>query len=419
MNDDSSFMTDNWDANRAAQHLSRKAALFDAFGRFRISTPETIFDSKLSVGKLPIFWDELVSGGAQSLHVPVDSCVRMSVSGNGDLAIRQTRQSWNYQPGKSQLGIMTFKMPTAQGVTSRAGLFHGLHAAPQNVLDGIYFEIENGVAYCCISKGSLSGGVVSTTRIPQGSWNLDRLDGTGPSARVADWSKAQILMIDYQWLGVGGVRFGFEVDSVMVYVHEFMHAGLVQAVDMQSGTQPIRYEIRSSGGAGSMDHICSSVASEAGTKRTGVTTSEDTNGTLVSCAAGSTQMLMAIRLSASQPNVQLLIESIHVLNTAANTSVRYVLLHNPTIVGTPNWQTSANSVLEVWKNSGQNITMSGGTQLASGYASKDTREANKVTDPSVGPGVGIDGTPDIIALGIESIGGTSTCSGAIGVRQLV
>ena len=40
-------------------------------------------------------------------------------------------------------------------------------------------------------------------------------------------------------------------------------------------------------------------------------------------------------------------------------------------------------------------------------------------DPSVNPGVGIAGAPDIVALGIESIGGTSTCSGELGFRQLV
>jgi len=41
------------------------------------------------------------------------------------------------------------------------------------------------------------------------------------------------------------------------------------------------------------------------------------------------------------------------------------------------------------------------------------------TSPNTNPGVSIAGTPDIVALGIESIGGTSSCSGGIGFRQLV
>ena len=78
-----------------------------------------------------------------------------------------------------------------------------------------------------------------------------------------------------------------------------------------------------------------------------------------------------------------------------------------------------NSPAEVWRNAGTNITMSGGTILASGYSSRDNRDIAETTAPSVHPGMSINGTADIVALGIESIGGTSSCSGGLGIRQLV
>lgn len=408
-----------WGPQRPTPHLSRTSPLFDAFGRLRVGQLETLFDSKLSYGKLPILWDEVVSANASSTHVEVDSCVNLAVTANNAYAIRQTRQRWNYQPGKSQLLTCTFKMPTAAGVTSRVGLVHGNNAAPHAIHDGVFFEVADGVASVNIVKGTESGGVVTTEKALQSEWNMDRLDGNGPSGKVADWSKAQILFLDFQWLGIGGVRFGFEVDSVVVYVHEFFHAGAVNSVYMHNGTQPIRYEIRSTGGSGTLSQICSSVSSEGGSQKTGITTAIDTNGTLVSCAAGSVQMLLAIRIAQSNPDVQLLIEKLYALNTAANTAYRWVLIWNPTITGTPNYVQETGSPVEVWRNAGTNITMAGGTVLDSGYASRDNRQTNTLTEPSVHPGVGINGTPDVLALGIESIGGTSSCSGGLGIRQLV
>lgn len=251
-----SLISTAWDNNsRPSRKINRASALFDAFGRLRVSGIETIFDSKLSIGKLSLYWDEVVSANASSLHVEVDSCVNMTVTANGAYAIRQTRQRWNYLPGKSQNILMTFKMPTQQGVTARVGPFHGNYTAPHLPHDGIYFEVSDGIASCNIVKGTESGGVVGTEKALQSEWNIDRLDGTGPSGYVADWSKAQILSLDFQWLGVGGVRFGVEVDSVIHYVHEFKHAGLVESVYMHNGTQPIRYEVRSTGGTATASRI--------------------------------------------------------------------------------------------------------------------------------------------------------------------
>jgi len=408
----------NWGINRPDTRLDRTNTFLDAFGRLRISEPQTLFDSKLSSSALPEYWDRVAFGTASNTWDRANACVHMAVATNNDYAIAQTFQRWNYLPGKSQLILATFKAPIAQGVTSRIGLFHGNYATPHTAHDGVYFQVADGVASVNIIKGTESAGIAATESAPQSQWNMDRLDGSGPSGMVADWTKAQILQIDFQWLGVGGVRFGFEVDSVMVYVHEFYHAGMVDSVYMHSGTQPVRYEIRSTGGAGTLDHICSSVSSEGGSYRTGITTSMDTNGTLISCPVSSIQMILAVRIDKDNPDVQAFIESVGALNTA-NNSIRWVILRNPTITGTPNWVQGPLDSLEVWRNAGANITMTGGLQLDSGYASRDTRQTNDIVSPTIGPGISINGTSDVFALGIEGIGGNATCSGKIGVRVLV
>lgn len=55
---------------------------YDAFGRSRVSEPETLFDSKLLTDKLPLFWDESVtdvSGNATSTHSTANATLREQV----------------------------------------------------------------------------------------------------------------------------------------------------------------------------------------------------------------------------------------------------------------------------------------------------------------------------------------------------
>ena len=46
------------------------------------------------------------------------------------------------------------------------------------------------------------------TKVPQSAWNIDKMDGTGPSGYVLDIAKMQMTYIDYSWYGAGTIRFG-------------------------------------------------------------------------------------------------------------------------------------------------------------------------------------------------------------------
>ena len=60
--------------------------------------------------------------------------------------------------------------------------------------------------------------------------------------------------------------------------------------------------IRSTGGTGTLSQICSSVSSEGGTQKTGITTAVDTNGTLISCAEGAIQIFWPCALHRLTPD---------------------------------------------------------------------------------------------------------------------
>jgi hypothetical protein len=82
-----------------------------------------------------------------------------------------------------------------------------------------------------------------TYRVPQNQWNMDKMDGTGPSGYNLDISKMQMAYIDYTWYGAGFIRFGFRaVNGDIVYCHKMPNNNVNTAAYMRSGNLPGRFE---------------------------------------------------------------------------------------------------------------------------------------------------------------------------------
>jgi len=280
--------------------LSTNTPVGDAFGRLRVSQPYTIFDSKELDGSGDRIWCQQLNGSATSVKSDPLSQYTLGVSADGDFAIRQTFQRFSYQAGKSQLALLTGKLATAADVNSRIGLMEGevsAEASPFNAYNGMYFSSVDGVFYANIMKNGVE------TSIAQSSWNLDKMDGSGKSAIDIDFTKVQIFVIDYEWLGVGRVRFGFNVDGVTTYCHQFVHANLTTSVYTKTPNLPIRYEIRSTGGTDTLQKICASVASEGGVEQSGIThIGSSALNTLANNTAGTNNTVLAvIRLQLARP----------------------------------------------------------------------------------------------------------------------
>ena len=80
-------------------------------------------------------------------------------------------------------------------------------------------------------------------RVPRSQWNLDKMDGTGPSGYNLDISKMQMAYIDYTWYGAGFIRFGFRaVNGDIVYCHKMPNNNVNTSAYMRSGNLPGRFE---------------------------------------------------------------------------------------------------------------------------------------------------------------------------------
>lgn len=399
----------------------------DAFGRQRVSNPVTLFDSKQLHHKGPRFWDEETSGGSEtSIHSSGDASVTMTVTASsGEYVVRQTNMRFNYQPGKSQQILCTFVLGAGvENVVKRIGYFNTSTAAPYTAdRDGIYLEQDGSSHYICQSKQG------TPTRVEQASWNIDPMDGTGPSGKTIDWSKAQIMFMDFEWLGVGRVRVGFVIDGTIYYVHAFNNANSVTSVYMSSPNHSVRYEIRSNGGTASMQHICSSVASDGGSQALGTMHYVSTGGTHLNADTENTlYALIGIRLKNDRFDTVVRLLNVAINMQTASDIVEWVLLFNPTVDGTFTYQdvddccgcqyalgATANDITDIGHAIG------GGFVDAASIFAGGNGSAQAQIENALRLGAKLDGTPDEIVLAVRPVGGSTSVDveGAFFWRELV
>ena len=280
----------------------------DAFGRTRVSEPFTLGDYKHIYAIDPNFIDRVANGGVVSYNQN-KACAMLTTSSNSaSIAAHQTKFYHHYQPGKSQLVLTSACFGYAQqNVTKRTGYFDDR--------DGIYFEQVGDATANGTNNGQLNWVIRSYTsgtaseaavgsylrRVPQNQWNTDKCDGTGASGFNIDTSKTQLAWLDFQWLGVGRVRCGFVHDGAFIVAHEYHHSNALSEVYISNPNLPVRCEILNTGitAGGSMDQICSTVASEGGYVESGIDFAV-TSGKRTTPSQGQTRFpLMAIRLKNS------------------------------------------------------------------------------------------------------------------------
>ena len=386
----------------------------DAFGRVRVSQPETIFDSKMLHDAAPLFWDdqETSGGGTGSTHNPDRASVIMDVSATtAGVRTRQTFQRFNYQPGKSQLIFLTAVIAPEGGqvgITRRMGYFSGEN--------GLYFELTGDVL--SVGKRSHVTGSTVDTLVNQADWNIDTMDGTGNSAVTLDLTQSQIMVIDFEWLGVGSVRYGWVVNGAIIYCHQTNHANILNSVYMSTPNNPMRYEIENdgTGAAATLEHICSTVISEGGSQKTGALHYASTNGTHVDAnVVGTLYAIVGLKLQANYKDDTVDIEGISLL-AETNDNFEWILLLNPTVAGTFTYGNLANSAVQVARGATAN-TVTGGTPLTGGWIASNGTDTLEVPNARR-LGAAIDDTLDTIVLCARPLSANADIQGSITMRQI-
>ena len=345
----------------------------DAFGRLRTSAPYTLFDSSHRYADNNLWSTATVTGGSTSFNA-AQGLIDMSVTtAAGAEVIRETTKVFAYQPGKSLLVMDTFVFNAPKtNLRQRVGYYGSAN--------GYYLELGGTTnSLCFVERSSVTGSLVETKISQAGGvygpsdtgWNVDPLNGTGPSGLTLDPTKAQILFLDMEWLGVGTVRLGFVIDGTFILCHQFQHANLIASTYITSASLPMRYEIANLGvtaSASTLKQICTTVISEGGYELRG---SQQSVGTSITApkaltVAGTLYPVVSLQLKTSRLDAIAILTAISILGSGNNEVYSWRVVASGTVAG-GTWVSAGDSSSVEYNLTGTGIT--GGRVLASGYTS--------------------------------------------------
>jgi len=379
----------------------------DAFGRLRVSETTSLLELKYDQDKLPNQVDEVVSGSASSTLDSTNACVIMSVSNTDGYVIRQSKERAIYQPGKSQLCDFSFSdFELNSNVIKRVGYFSSTTAATyDSQFDGFFLEsngVNNKISFQIWRTGTLILSAATDT------WDSSQID---PS--TINWSKTNLMVVDFQWLGVGRVRFGMNLSGNTYIFSTNSGTNNLDDVYMTSPDQPIRYEIRSSGGTGSFHQICSAVNDE-GTRNTIKRTGSVSQISTVTLSNEFVKYpFIGIRPSANYEQVTIQLTNCQVLNTS-NDNFLITVEINPTISSGMTYSSGNTAEWEYSLGTGAQTVTSDGVIIAGfiGEAGTSALTTIDLTETEIKPGRKIDGTIDQLWICITPLGNTATFIGS-------
>jgi len=395
----------------------------DAFHRLRVSDNVRQFSAMSEYLDNPLIWENATSGTGTVAYQANQCAVRLSTGGtaSGASAIRQTRRYMRYMPGKSLVISQTFVMSAAQSsAVAEIGYYDGDN-------NGVFLQ-RSGTTVNFILRSFTSGSAVDTT-IAQASWNLDEMDGTGPSGVTLDLTKTQILVIDLQFLGVGRVRVGFDLgDKGIVYVHQFLNANINTAAYMSTACLPIRgrvYNTGTAGGTVTLDMICSSVSNEGGVgpgqDSEGIIQLSASNGATLRATSTTFIPIFSIRAATkiggtaagTTTNRGQIIPCSSSMYTTADSY--YEIWLNATLTG-PSWVAMGSNSLCEYDVSATVLTTGSAYKIDSGYLSALNKSEpitleNFINFPLVY--TGLNSNQDILTISIRTISGGGTAGATV------
>ena len=383
-------------------------ANLDAFGRLRVSNITTLLDVTHKYDKSPKIMDEEVSAGSTSTYISSGSCVEMVVGGVNGYVIRQSKTKATYQPGKSQIFEASFSNFNLQsGVTKRVGYFTSTTASTFNTnFDGFFLESDGTTSV--ISFQIWRGGT-NIYSANTSSWNTDEIN---PSS--IDWSLTNLMFVDFQWLGVGRVRFGMVLNGITYIFSEYTAANNLGTVYMESPNKPIRYEARTTGSTGTFREICSQVSSEGAINRITNRFVVSSTGTTSMVTAGTKYAYIGIKPNIGYEDISILAKQISIINTS-NDNYLLTLEINPTISGAYSFTTNNDtSILQSLGDGSQTVTTSGVILIGFiGEAGAQALSSITIEDNGINPGLNIDGTQDELWVCITPLTSNATFLGTI------
>jgi hypothetical protein len=402
----------NAGANAAANVRIADGVQVDTLSRIRTSivqyqsqhVPSIESDSNL------VFSQNVNGTGANTTFNANTSEVNLySGTTSGGFAYRQTRTKYKIIPGSSHSAYFTVNFDGAtSGCTKRIGLFNTSH--------GMFWELDNSGNLNVVVRKASSTGSIYDDRVASTAFNIDKLDGTGPSKfniSTAGLDKYYTFWFDFVGGRTGRIRFGMGTPSGAQIVHQFSYAGTNTTPSITSTSLPIRVEVYNNTVQGSSPSIqmAGQVFNQESAKR--FQGSIATGNSVVGWASTATlQPLLGVSLRPTAPfnqqDIQMesfTVQDLNNLDSKNNTNgvYYYEWRLNPTIGGTLPTAINAGKASQYLPYVSGTNTVSGGLILKSGIftSAQQVLQLGNLAE-NLNFGADINDVPDLLVLCIKT-----------------
>lgn len=379
-------------------------------GRLRTNAQLLLGDYKQFTDLAPGLFDtEVIGGGSFTYEGDTVGGTTLNVTTTGDAVIRQSYQWHNYYAGKPQkIELTASNFQFEANVVKRFGYFSSNTSSPYDTdLDGFFFQ-NDGTE---ITANVYRSGTQVFSEIIQPT-------GFDP----ADFN---FYAIDFLYLGGAIAQFSILKDGFLEEVATYLHSGVDNKTFVKSPNQPIRYEIRSSAGAGSFNHLCTSVASEGISQDAGAIRSYNTNGTtgeLTGLSQNNRYALLGVRHSDRQHIIDFI--DLSIISTT-NDDLLIEVFFGGSTAGIPPWAAIPFTYAEGFR--GRDIIDAGSTSdaihsggvLIGSYYIQGNGQIAKGIESTRKLGIFLDGTSEEFYLCVTPLGNDADCYGSINWRELV
>ena len=276
----------------------------DAFGRQRVSSPQSLFSVKQIYPNTDLFYGDFGDGEIEPTPSKAGTIIRIPA---GIIGIHTycSHRHIQYQPGKSSLEQITGVWGTlVPGIIRRLGIRNFFN-------ERVYIEQngDNQTAYTVVE--SYAGGVLDRREVERLLW-LDRLDGTGgaenKSGVLVDPTKNHLISFDWQWLSAGRLRFNYSFEAQPTVFDIRNHGNVLDLPWVRCPDMQVFWEIETTKALlvdAEFLSICAAVSSEGGQEPSGINYGKSTGGNPVT--VGTTyKPVIAIRSAPTykgEPNI--------------------------------------------------------------------------------------------------------------------
>lgn len=305
--------------------MGREGITRNAAGAMRVAQGTTLFDGK----QLNALDQDLIDTKGTGTVTFDENITELSVTA-GQYLVLQSKRRFPYFSGKSQVVELTMdNFQLEPGLIKSVGYWSSNVVAPyeQNydgfrlVSDGDANEIRLEV---------LRNGTV-LYEVPIKDWF------EGVQAEEYDWSKFTVLFFEFLWLGGADLNLWMALPNGFYKMAEIAHVGVNPGSFILSPNQPVRYEIRSTTGTGSLRYICSQVATEGSLDEAGKVVVSRNLTPVSADVVRDIYLCVGVRKKEGFLDNAFQIASASIVTTGSNDAGQLLLMRGGTLSAAPSW----------------------------------------------------------------------------------